>query len=134
MIENALAFVKEHKRLVTIVVGLIAVLLLSWYILTKGEAWYGNRQIDKARANVAIATQDLQKAQANVNQDNVDVAVKLENVKLATNQYVEAVNATDAAKAETNRALTNLSNAVNNNHPVGITADDLQKRLDELDQ
>ena len=116
------------------IIGLVIVLLFAWWGLTKAYDWYGTRQIDKLKANVNAATEELKQAQANVQQDKVDEAVKLEQVKAATNQYVEAVNATDAAKAETNRALTNLSNAVNANHPVNITADDLQKRLDELDK
>ena len=116
------------------IIGLVIVLLFAWWGLTRVYDWYGTRQIDKLKANVNAATEELKQAQANVQQDKVDEAVKLEQVKAATNQYVEAVNATDAAKAETNRALTNLSNAVNNQHPVNITADDLQKRLDELDK
>ena len=116
------------------IIGLVIVLLFAWWGLTRVYDWYGTRQIDKLKANVNAATEELKQAQANVQQDKVDEAVKLEQVKAATNQYVEAVNATDAAKAETNRALTNLSNAVNANHPVNITADDLQKRLDELDK
>ena len=116
------------------IIGLVIVLLFAWWGLTRVYDWYGTRQIDKLKANVNAATEELKRAQANVQQDKIDEAVKLEQVKAATNQYVEAVNATDAAKAETNRALTNLSNAVNANHPVNITADDLQKRLDELDK
>ena len=116
------------------IIGLVIVLLFAWWGLTRVYDWYAVRQIDKLKANVNAATEELKQAQANVQQDKVDEAVKLEQVKAATNQYVEAVNATDAAKAETNRALTNLSNAVNANHPVNITADDLQKRLDELDK
>ena len=116
------------------IIGLVIVLLFAWWGLTRVYDWYGTRQIDKLKANVNAATEELKQAQANVQQDKIDEAVKLEQVKAATNQYVEAVNATDAAKAETNRALTNLSNAVNANHPVNITADDLQKRLDELDK
>ena len=116
------------------IIGLVIVLLFAWWGLTRVYDWYGTRQIDKLKANVNAATEELKQAQANVQQDKIDEAVKLEQVKAATNQYVEAVNATDAAKAETNRALTNLSNAVNANHPVNITADDLQKRLEELDR
>ena len=116
------------------IIGLVIVLLFAWWGLTRVYDWYGTRQIDKLKANVNAATEELKQAQANVQQYKIDEAVKLEQVKAATNQYVEAVNATDAAKAETNRELTNLSNAVNANHPVNITADDLQKRLEELDR
>jgi seryl-tRNA synthetase len=117
-----------------IIIGLVGLLLLGWWLITAGESWYSTRQIDKLKANVNTALKAVNAAQANVQQDKIDEAVKLEEVKAATNQYVEAVNATDTARAETNRALTNLSNAVNANHPVNITADDLQKRLDELDK
>jgi hypothetical protein len=117
-----------------IIIGLVGLLLLGWWLITAGESWYNTRQIDKLKANVNTALKAVNAAQANVQQDKIDEAVKLEEVKAATNQYVEAVNATDAARTETNRALTNLSSAVNANHPVNITADDLQKRLDELDK
>ena len=134
--EKVIAYIKGFLpiKIWLILGGLVIVLLFAWWGLTRVYDWYGTRQIDKLKANVNAATEELKQAQANVQQDKVDEAVKLEQVKAATNQYVEAVNATDAAKAETNRALTNLSNAVNANHPVNITADDLQKRLDELDK
>jgi uncharacterized protein YjcR len=133
IIEKGLAIVKTY-RIWFIIGGLVIVLLLVWWAITAGENWYGNRQIDKLKTNVNTALQDVNAKQQQVNQDKVEENRAVENVKIATNQYVEAVNATNAARAETNRALTNLANAVNSNIPVGVNVDQVRKQLDDLDR
>lgn len=126
--------IKDNRKVLLIIGGLALLLILGWYLLTVGETWYGNRQIDKLKANVNAALQAVNAARQQVNQDKVEENRALEDVKTATNQYVEAVNATNSARAETNRALTNLSSAVNANHPVGVTVDQVQRQLDDLDK
>jgi hypothetical protein len=55
-------------------------------------------------------------------------------VKDTTEDYLNAVNATDKARTETNKALANLERAANANTNVNVTADDINKQLDGLDK
>lgn len=124
---------KYKKQLLYAVIGL-ALLAGVLFGIQQTRSWWGTRKIDKLKANVNSTMGDLKNAQANIAKDKQDEAVQLDRVKSATNAVIEATNSTNAAKTETNRALGNLANAVNANHQVDVTAEDLHKRLQELDQ
>lgn len=114
--------------------AIITVLGAVLYASSRIMIWRSDRAINKLKTNINAATVELIQAQANINADERDVEVKLENVKTTTNTYVESIHVSDGAKTETNMALQNLSNAVHAKHPVGTTAEDLQRRLDALDK
>ena len=124
---------KARKALVYAVIGIIALGAILWAANSISNRW-SNRQIDKLKANVNAAMVDLQQSQVNIAVGKEIERQALENVNVATQQFTEAVNATDSAKTETNRALQNLASAVNSNRPVNITVDQLEKQLKELGQ
>lgn len=123
-----------RSRILWIGLACVVGLLLLWYVITQMQACSSTRAIDKAKVAVNAALANLSNAQANLQADKIEEAKRVEDVKVATNVALEAANATQAARSETNKALANLSNAVNANVPVGTTAEDLNKRLEELDK
>lgn len=133
-IANIWGWVYGHKKFVGILTSCVVGLLLLWYLLTQATSCYSSRQIDKARANVNAALANLANAQSNLAVSKADEARRIEEVKIATNTALEAANATEAAKTTTNAVLANLNAAINANVPLGTSAEDLQKRLDDLDR
>ncbi len=120
-----------RKAVIYAVLGL-AVLGTMLYAGTRFMAWRSTKAIDKLKANINAATTELVQVQANINADERDQEVKLENVNKATTEYVTAINATETAKTETNRAITNLHTAVHNKHNVNITVSDLERKLKDI--
>ena len=115
-------------------IGLMFLIGAVLFGIDRCSAWNSNRKIEKARQAVNAALSNLANAQTNLAVDKAEEARRVEDVKIATNQLIEASNATDRARAETNQALSNLASAVNANLPVNTTSEDIQRRLDELDK
>lgn len=134
--EKALTSLREftHWRAVGSVLTGLFILGLVLFVVDRCGTWRENSRIKKAQINVNLALGNLANAQNQLDQDRNALPVAVEDVKRNANAYVEAVNATTEARIATNRALQNLSNAVNNNRPVDVTANSLQKQLDELDK
>ena len=125
---------KATLKLKLIIIGLPLLLILGWWAMNAFSGWRTTRKIDKLKANINAATKDVVDAQANLLIDKQDVANKMVIANNATNQYILSVNATDAGRKELNGSLTNLANAVNAQRPANTTADDLNRRVEELDQ
>lgn len=122
-----------HRRIVFTVVGLIALLFFVWWGITKCGQVRTQRNIDKLKTNINAATQELANAKANLANDKIDEAVKTEKLQEATNEYANAVSATEAQKAVTNQALANIAAAKDAN-TANTSAEDLKKLLDDLDK
>lgn len=102
------------------------------FTLDRCSTWRANRDIDKARANVNAAMQEVNAAKATVANDRIDEALALQNVNAAVQDVVNASTATDAAKAEANAALANYKAAVEARRPTGTTEADLDAKLRAL--
>jgi hypothetical protein len=119
-------------------VGLIAlagIVILGGvlFLADKCSTYEGNKKLKAAQTNANIAMNAVNAAKGTVVKDAVNEAVAVDRVKEAVNDAVTASNATDAAKQRTNQALANYQVAVNANVPVGTSADDLHRALDDLD-
>lgn len=102
------------------------------FTIDRLTGWKQARDIKNARIAVNAAANDLKTAQDALTPDKVDIAVKTIQMQEATNAALLAVNATETQKIEVNRASQNLANAAAANRPVGVSAADIEKRLDEL--
>jgi molecular chaperone DnaK (HSP70) len=131
--ESIGAWFSAYKKPLVIGVLLLIALGGTLFLLDRISGWWSGRKIDQARANVNAATQELKDAQANVAKEKQAEAVALEKVKIETNTYLEAVNASDDARTQTNQAIQNMQSAINANRDVNITADQLDQKLKELD-
>lgn len=132
--ERLLKWVQTPKGIKVALYCLGALVLLGgilWAVSATQE-WWSGRQIDKLKANVNVATKELEQSQANVAKAKQDEQLALQNVNVAVADYTTKTNATDAAKAETDRALRNMANAVNANRNVNLNISDLERRLSEI--
>lgn len=116
---------------VPLVIGLV-ILGAVLFGASKVSNWWGNRQIDKARANVNAALVELKQAEANKAADETAVAVAVEKVKQAAEDVVIASNTAEKGREEINAATQNLANVAAANRPTGTVASDLEKKLDQL--
>lgn len=115
-------------------VAFLVLLGFVLFVVDQCDSKIAHSKIDKARANVNAALEQVNAAKATVANDRVDEAVALDHVKSAANDVITASNATDDAKAQANAALANYNAAVAAKQPTGTTAEDLQRKLDALDQ
>jgi len=122
---------KGIKAMLYCFCGLV-ILGLSLYIVAQVSDWWQGREIDKLKSNVNVALDNLKTAQNTIVEAKKEEAVALQAVNNAVQDYTMKTNATDGAKAETNRALQNMASAINANRNVSITANDLEKRLNEI--
>ena len=133
-VEKAIEFFRSDPRrriLLWAVLGLV-VLGGLLFMADKVTGWRDRRAIEQKKAEINAAIGNLANAQNELQRDRIAEAVHKQDVINRTEKYLEAVNATDAARAETNRALENLNSAVSSGRNAGITADALEKRLNEI--
>lgn len=121
-----------NRRIIIYVVAALFVIGLVLFAFDRCGNWKNNRQIEKLRTNVSLATNELKQVQSNIANAKQDEAVKLQAVNIAVNDYTAKSNATDAAKAATNQAIVNMQSAVNANKSVDVTASDLENQLKEI--
>jgi chromosome segregation ATPase len=131
--KNAVGWISLHKKFTAIVVGLIALLLFGWWLITTLEAWYGQRQINKERQAIVNKAQEIANVQANISAMASNRDEKIGELKVLTNSYVNASNVDAKAQAEANQAVANLAKVVNSNSNVNASIDDLNRKLDQLD-
>ena len=130
--EKAIGILKMKP--VYIGLALLVALLLGWWALTTYQNHESRKAIDNARANVSIALQKISNAQANMSNDRADEAAHIQEFHDAVNTYTNAVNATNEQKWAVNQAIAGVDKAVNANVPVGTTAEDVHRMLDDLDK
>src|SRR5712672_2211150 len=86
--------VPSKGRKALIYAALAFLLLLGiLYGASKMSNWWGQRQVDKAKANLNAAVQEVKDAQAKKTEDEKALAVSVEHVKQAANDVVTASNA-----------------------------------------
>ncbi len=123
----------KYKRV--LIYSLLGLILFAGvlFAMDRYENWRRNAQINKARQDVNVAMQDLANVKSNVNADKDKASQAVANLQMATNTYLDSVNAATDARNATNQALSNLSLATNANLPANTTADDLKRQLDGLE-
>ena len=133
-LERVVTFFRTDPRRRIVLWAILGVVVLGALLLAADRitGWRDQRDIDRKRQEINSALTNLANAQDRLQRDRMDEAVAAQDVIRKTEDYVNAVNATDAARVETNRALQNLNSAVNAGRNAGITADALEKRLNEV--
>ncbi len=91
--------------------------------------YWGNRGLDKYKANVNKALEAVKTGKDVVGNDRVDEAVALEKVAEATKDAINASNASTEAQTATNHALANYIEAKKAGLPTGTTEADLDEKL-----
>ena len=133
MLEKVMTLIVTYKK---IIVGLSLALILIFVALLiadKISTWKGNRDVNRLRTNVNLASQELRQAQDNLVKDHVAEAVAVEKVAEASNALLTAKNASEAVKSQTNAQLEELRQTVANKQRADVIAQDLEKRLNEIE-
>lgn len=117
----------NHWRIVGVLAGILVLVGFVLFTVDACGDWSEKRRQDKLKANVNAALSNIanrEKAIANLKERQ---AAETQAVNAATQEYLSAVNATDATRNETNRALSNLANAAKSNGNVSVK--ELEDRL-----
>lgn len=75
---------------------------------------------DKLKANVNTTIQQIENRNAVMANLKEQQAADIERVRIENEEYQEAQKLTDAAKAETNKAIENMKNAARTNGNVSV--------------
>jgi len=132
-IESIIAKLKASKWHI-LIWGIVAVVAIgaALFIWQAIDSYIYNRGVKKDKAAIANKINEIANVTANINAMQANRAEKVGELRELTNVYVDASNADAQAKAEANRALSNLAVVVNSNSNVNASSDDLQKKLDKL--
>jgi hypothetical protein len=121
-----------NKRWIIYAVLALVLIGTGLFIWQSVDTYIFNRGVKKDKAAIANKINEIANVTANINAMQANRAEKVGELRELTNVYVDASNADAQAKAEANRALSNLATVVNSNSNVNASADDLQKKLDKL--
>ena len=120
----------QHKR--WIIYGVLGLVLLGLvlFLYQCGSDYVFKRDIDKRREAVNAALGEANQVAANIAAEK-DAANRIaQNVNVATQEYLEASNLTDATRANVNAALERMHKAANNN--ANVNANELHELLKGL--
>ena len=130
---NIWGFIVANKKVIGwLVIGLIFILGVL-FLADRYSTWKGNRDVNRLRANVNAASQELRQAQDSLAKDRVAEAVAVEKVADASNALLTAKNASEAVKTQTNAQLQILRQTIANKQRGDVVAQDLEKRLAEIE-
>jgi ABC-type Na+ efflux pump permease subunit len=115
-------------RITWIVIACIAGLILLWYVLTKAESCRFKSRQQAAAENVNAKLKQIANQETKIANDEVNKAVAAEQLKEAVKDSLDATNATNAARAETDRAVANIQKA-KDDAQTNVAVKDLEEIL-----
>lgn len=128
--EAIVSFAKKYRNYIIAGALLLVLIGVSLWIWQATSNWWFARDLEKKKANVNAALQEANSIQGNVNIDKATANQILANVNIATQEHLEAANATDAQRERTNAAITNMQKAANQNR--NVSAAELEKILEGI--
>ena len=123
----------QKYRFWIILGGCVLALILIAGLFSWGSNWWFWRGVENDKEAIKEELANIKVAEETIANLKIDIAVAKERVAEGTNNYANAVNATDAAKAQTNAALANLQQAKDAN-AINVSVAELERKLDALDQ
>lgn len=121
-------------RIIGICAGALFVLGLVLFTLDKCSSYFTNRDIEKRKANVNAILSNIQAVESGqIVATKEQLAAEKAKAELETKELLENIEATDAAKAETNAALANLANAKSKD-ATNSSVKNLEDALRKLEQ
>lgn len=122
------------SRILWITVAAIVGLGVLLYLLTSVDSCRFQSKQDKLKANVNTAIQEIGNINTQIANLNERKAEVKEGIKRDTEDLVKSIDGHEEAKKATNAALANYANAVNSNSNVDRSAEDILKKLEELNK
>ena len=102
------------------IVGVALLLLIGAVAFTVDRCgvWSFTRDIDKKKANVNTAIDQLKAINANIAAEQKALNEAITNVAIAKDDYLEAVNTTDGTREAVNASIERMKKAANTNRTV----------------
>lgn len=102
--------------------------------LDRCDSWWSNRNVNKQKANINAILSNINAIETGViAATKEELAAEKMAANIETKALLNAVNATEETRIDTNAALANLQKAKNAN-ATGITVKELEEKLRRLDQ
>lgn len=124
----------KNKRIILIVLGLIALLGLIFFTMKScqdaGDKSYKDKRIEAINGNL----KEIANIESQIQQLEGQKIEKKKQIEEDTKDLANTLAVREDQKAETNQALANFNAAVKANTNVDVSADDLIRRLKELNQ
>lgn len=131
--ESVWTWLKDNRRIVLIIVGLVALFLAVSFTIDRCSKWRANRDIQKKKDAIVTKIEEIKNINANIQADKVAAAAKAAEVNADIEQLHKDIYGLDDAKTVSNAAVANFQKAVQTNTNVNVTADDLENKLKELE-
>ena len=120
--------IKPYKRWIIYAVLGIVLIGLVLYLWQFGSDYVFRSRVEKQKANVNAALVEANKVAANIAAEKEAANRIAQNVNIATQEYLDAVNVTDATRANVNAALERMQKAANSN-TGNVNARDVENAL-----
>lgn len=117
-----------YLKVTAVGVGLLIVIGLVAFAFESCGDWRFGREIDRKKANVNAAIDQVKAINANIAAEKKAEAEALANVKVAADDYLEATNATDGAREAVNASVERMKQAANTNRG-NVNAADVENAL-----
>lgn len=117
-----------YLKVTAIGVGLLVLIGIVAFTFESCGDWRFWREIDKKKANVNAAIDQVKAINANIAAEKKAEAEALANVKVAADDYLEATNATDGAREAVNQSLERMKKAANTNSG-NVNARDVEEAM-----
>lgn len=124
------------ERAWKVIIGCIVGLVLIGAVLFVSDrvtGWWSARKIDKLKANINGTLTNIATAEKQIANLREKQAAELAEANVAVKEFNDEVGASEAARIEANKALEAV-NAARNSNQVGVTVDELNKKLEALDR
>jgi len=128
LLANIWGWMIAHKRVLLYCLAGLLLLAAVLFGMDRCSSWNFASKQDKLKANVNTIIANIEARNAVIANLKEQQAVEAERVKQATAEYLDAINATDATRQETDRALSNLANAANANRG-NVSVKELEEKL-----
>lgn len=132
LIERVLKW--PYLKLTLTGVGLLAVIGGTLFVIDRCGSYRDRRDIDIKKEAIVNKAQEIANIQTTIANLSEQKAEKQGELKRDVEQLQKDVYGREDTKAETNAALANFNRAVNSNSNANVTAEDLKRILERLNQ
>lgn len=129
-LKTAVSFLWQHKKIVGIALGCVALLGFMLWLFSAISNWRDERDVQRHKEAVNASIEQIKGVEANIAVEKELVKRLIENVNADSAKYLEATNASDAARRDVNAAIERMKQAANAN--AHVNAADVERAMKGL--
>lgn len=123
-------WIKPYWKIIAIVVGSIVFIGLMLYLWQSFDNWSFSRSQQKKKENINAALTEIKTLNENVNAEKAREQEIIANIRRDAKDYLDAINASDAAQERVNAATNRMQTAANSNR--NVNASELEEILNNF--